>query len=604
MWGLIVIIIVTIIKLNLDNIINYFITSPMIGGGIHKLKDNMFYLNQAKTLYKSTPNIYINSPNNLQIENGIISVDKLANERILNNIPESTSTATEKYDLDHIKYKPFDNLSFNTDMDDMFKYAIISTDPKQNLNENEIKNMKRIIKNFKEGKTVEAEKTVVFKDKTFKKIYGCDLKINKKRKYSNVLKPRHWGQRKLLMSEIDFMNRVALDLNSDFSKVQFNVVYPGSGSSTKTHLLFLLDLYPNITFYLWDPAIYNNVLFAVEIETRNELSDKKLKLPDNVDMKLVTKYKGRIRVNMNLSNDDFLRYMENSKTDASLNYPEELGFFNKHASDYYRKYISEKNSDKKKNVKTLLISDIRLFTEMEALNFMVYGVRIKKYNAALNIGIENNHHVNYERDMELQKSWVNMLNPDFGLLKFKLKSKKFGQNKPIKYIEGKMVLQPWAPSQTSESRLYFTKDCKEIIYDPISYTNKFNTVNERVRPKRIDTEINGFSLQDLWKDFLPHHAIGMDCILETKILIDYLKIINKLTFDNIKLFISDITQICFNNYDTRDTCLYGKVNKNQIRQILKNRKKKYHSRFFKRLDYRSSRRDYVVCFMKENNNKW
>jgi hypothetical protein len=54
----------------------------------------------------------------------------------------------------------------------------------------------------------------------------------------------HWGQRSLLMSEIEFLTTYARD--------GMIVVYVGAAPGT--HLAYLSDLFPNVTFELYDPA--------------------------------------------------------------------------------------------------------------------------------------------------------------------------------------------------------------------------------------------------------------------------------------------------------------------------------------------------------------
>ena len=57
---------------------------------------------------------------------------------------------------------------------------------------------------------------------------------------------KKWGQRKLLMAEIQFLS-MYFDLAEEIT-----VVYAGAAPGNKTP--FLADLFPNITFELWDPG--------------------------------------------------------------------------------------------------------------------------------------------------------------------------------------------------------------------------------------------------------------------------------------------------------------------------------------------------------------
>eukprot|EP00761_Pharyngomonas_kirbyi_P010874 gb/GECH01010897.1/.p1 GENE.gb/GECH01010897.1/~~gb/GECH01010897.1/.p1 ORF type:complete len:467 (+),score=122.26 gb/GECH01010897.1/:1-1401(+) len=56
----------------------------------------------------------------------------------------------------------------------------------------------------------------------------------------------HWGQRKLLMSEIEFL--------TEFSDPSVNETVLYAGAAPGTHIVFLATLFPNIRFILVDPA--------------------------------------------------------------------------------------------------------------------------------------------------------------------------------------------------------------------------------------------------------------------------------------------------------------------------------------------------------------
>lgn len=72
----------------------------------------------------------------------------------------------------------------------------------------------------------------------------------------------HWGQRKLLMSEIEF-----LTIYGEFSDT---VVYAGAASGI--HIAYLARLFPNHKFYLYDPNPFSPKLRNVQsIRTFNQL---------------------------------------------------------------------------------------------------------------------------------------------------------------------------------------------------------------------------------------------------------------------------------------------------------------------------------------------
>lgn len=60
----------------------------------------------------------------------------------------------------------------------------------------------------------------------------------------------HWGQRKLLMTEIEFLTK--------YGHLSEEVVY--AGAAPGTHIKYLSSLFPSHQFYLYDPAPFSNTL--------------------------------------------------------------------------------------------------------------------------------------------------------------------------------------------------------------------------------------------------------------------------------------------------------------------------------------------------------
>jgi len=63
----------------------------------------------------------------------------------------------------------------------------------------------------------------------------------------------HWGQRKLLMSEILFFSKIL-----NYKDEERTVVY--IGAATGTHIILLTSMFPNLKFDLYDPNDFDNVL--------------------------------------------------------------------------------------------------------------------------------------------------------------------------------------------------------------------------------------------------------------------------------------------------------------------------------------------------------
>jgi hypothetical protein len=73
----------------------------------------------------------------------------------------------------------------------------------------------------------------------------------------------HYGQRKLLFSEIELFNKVqiksGINLTTNYKDPPFYVVYAGSAAGH--HIVFLLDLFPALRFILYDPAQFDHSVF-------------------------------------------------------------------------------------------------------------------------------------------------------------------------------------------------------------------------------------------------------------------------------------------------------------------------------------------------------
>ena len=67
-------------------------------------------------------------------------------------------------------------------------------------------------------------------------------------------------------------------------------------------------------------------------------------------------------------------------------------------------------------------------------------------------------------DMNLQRSWIEKLNPVVSLLKFRLPT----NCDDYEYLDGTIVNQPWTPESTLETRL-IVDEIKYKIYDTIKY---------------------------------------------------------------------------------------------------------------------------------------
>lgn len=522
---------------------------------------------------------------------------------LTDDYPTTSNTAITGHNVKDITYTPTTK-QYTQTLDKLFEYAIMESI--RNLTPSEQKESSALAQEFNTGKLTHVKKTVTFYDNSSKTITDCKS-ASLGASYSDKYKQLHWGQRKLLLSEIDFFNRVADDMKVDnFKNQEISLVYPGSAHGH--HLLFEMELYPNITMYLWDPARYNPVLYLADFMRRGLPLDFPYK-PEHKE--LAKKYVGRVFINMELSDKDFIKYHDNAANgNIPKNYETQWGFFTKKSADYYLAYIKKQ---KKQSLKTLFISDIRLFTNATASNTLIYS-RIKGYSnlLGLNIAHEKNKFIDYTRDMRLQRDWMGFCKADYGLFKFKLRTPSFSiSDLQSEYYNGDIVLQVWAPVSSTETRLYvaphhLAKNNGVAYYNVKKYTDKIRTFNidmrladlSNIKLTDIGIEID-ITLGAIWDRFIPKTSvIGMDAVLETNILYDYLcmnKQKNRITAHDIILLISDTTQTLLNKFDFR--CILGykrNLSPDRAEKLLSYRNH-YHKKFINRMDYQSASSDADIC---------
>lgn len=74
--------------------------------------------------------------------------------------------------------------------------------------------------------------------------YNSGQKLSYRRRKGELKTVLHWGQRKLLMSEIEFL--------TDYGRVDHKILYVGAAPGT--HIRFLSDLFPDYYWHLYDPS--------------------------------------------------------------------------------------------------------------------------------------------------------------------------------------------------------------------------------------------------------------------------------------------------------------------------------------------------------------
>lgn len=568
------------------------------------LTDTDFYRTMAKKIYEENGKSYEFLNNIKRHEYNYMKESKKFSTQVIkkymtkrelsNGYPQLfTKLPYDDMGINYIEYTPREGIDLNEMINTIIK-NIITMDARE-LTKEEIDESMKIIKDFADGKLTESEFTLNMKDGTKKKTKTCE---DKSLKDTRHFKPFHWGQRKLLLSEIDMFNRIANDIShKKFKNEKISVVYPGS--AVGNHLIILMEMYPNLVFYLWDPAKYNTILYLVEFMRRN------LKIPNKFrykksDMDMAKKYKGRVFINMDLSDEEFLTYHKNATTKNIVkNYDTQHGFFLEKSAQAFSDYRESAND---KSI-IAFVSDIRLYKNHEIKYFIPFNRLKEKTDPVLTAIIEKLNKKDYDNDMEIQRDWFSWINADYGLFKFKIKTTKYVE-KDIQeeYLDGDIILQAWAPMKSIETRLFVKPKRKSTAYyNIVNYGNSLTYFNgilrlhnfKNTKLKELGINIDA-TMADIWSPFLPLNKVGMDAILETYILYDYIKIHKKeVAKEDLIMMISDITQTLLNMNDHGKILEYLK-DKYDFQKIMKHREK-YHKKFNSRLDFSAYKYDYRYC---------
>ena len=422
-------------------------------------------------------------------------------------------------------------------------------------------------------------------------------RVNLVDKHNKTIKALHWGQRKLILSEIKFITRVIHELKLDINdkSVRLPFIYPGAAPGT--HFMLLMEMFPQLDLYLWDPAIFiDNLLYTDVYRRTGDIEDVPAECREFVE-----KYQGRVFICPDMVGEKWDEYFHNVTTQQKeKNLEPGLGFFNDSSLKWIHENIDIDNA--------MFISDIRLFTNNDVLRYQHIMCKyihdpiltfLSTYDAA----------DDYTRDMTLQKEWYNKSGIRFGLFKFKLdRMNKIGASIYQEYPRGEIMLQSWAPYSSTESRLFVDKQsATPAYYNVTMYEDMMKYFNNNVRRAELANEQlfkhgiivfededrpdeSKLTLEHVWRIIFTESAdrIGMDCLIETKIIYDFLKLYKEeISIFDIIHVISDITKSLKLKTPIRFSI---KMDYHQSRSIIK--KRSHFAQFFqRRLDYTSIRTD-------------
>ena len=260
-----------------------------------------------------------------------------------------------------------------------------------------------------------------------------DIKATTLKDLDKFTYKNHWGQRKLLLTEIDFLNYCL-----KYRDEKIHILYAGAAHGT--HLPFLLNLFPNLTFHLYDPADSNgfdkNLMPFVE---RGQIF---------INEYYHLKYKN-LHKNLPFTRD-------RSKA------PDGYGYFTNDVALHYK----NKFFKPEENFSNLLfISDIRRGISVRE------GETKGEWSWRFEEGVL--------KDQEMQQDWIRLMRPKYSMLKYKEPYVKEGRNKYYKHMKGTIRFQTWHPSNSAETRLIIKHQDIDLIvnYNIMSYERKNSYYN-------------------------------------------------------------------------------------------------------------------------------
>lgn len=259
----------------------------------------------------------------------------------------------------------------------------------------------------------------------------------------------HWGQRKLLISEIELLIAVlSRDILNGGNGMDFIIVYVGSAPGS--HLIHLLNLFSSMyrmTVHLWDR-------------------------PSRFD----------------IQESSIIRIVPSEFADPAMTGDMEGFFTDIVASNYLRTYGT--------NNRIIFISDIRDSASEDAIS----------------------------NDMNMQRKWVETLQPYASQLKFRLP---FSGDIGYTYLSGEIYTQTWARSNSTETRLLSYRPYQTKVYNREHYEQSLSYFNNITRVSSYDMGIASGSKNV--SRYIPMVNIGLctchDCAREIQVIGKYLSFV-------------------------------------------------------------------------------
>jgi hypothetical protein len=411
----------------------------------------------------------------------------------------------------------------------------------------------------------------------------------------------HWGQMKLLLTELQFLTSHAI-------KENVNVVY--AGSSPGHHLKVLIELMPpSWNWHLYDvndnEVFYNNkfgkitgvtakqsfhqniknqnmpknfeeLLEYVEMCSLNVYSDKTVKLENEENMNRYLELYTKLTIDHKINENKLQNIL---KIDAPLAVLSRLKHLKQNLestnlvikSFKQNVIVNQKNLDERECYR--LLSDLKSKSSNSLLLFIS---DIRENSKKID-------EISTQKDMKKQQNLVLALQPKEALLKFKLPYANFYQKETI-YFDGHLILQPYSPPLSHECRLHVIQNNNGSYdyknYDHCKYSKSMFYFQTNMRTSIFSTKLE---LPDKTKySMLVEKGICIDhcfdCNLTQQIIENFfnsVSSIRSLPFDNYSHLLNWITTKLFL---VEKHCGISK-NKHNKQSNIKDRKKEYELEF-------------------------
>lgn len=359
---------------------------------------------------------------------------------------------------------------------------------------------------------------------------------------------KQWGQLKLLLTEIQFFTHL-------INEPELQIVY--AGSSPGNHLPTLIECMPSSwTWYLYDSRPNPYILGCNEmIQNVNDITFKRkgtlcLKKEDGWEALINPKFLRMVHDN---EFENAIKHLYTLLISFDL-FKKHILYLQYHVCHSIQKDVQKQIQDKEEKIKQCIDfhmpeifikrikSDIKKLEHSMTLpldlyqNVHVYCVNLsvpiceelKRQNTSKPLILvsdirSNDSEENVEKDMNLQKDFVQALKPDLSLLKFKLPYSKT-LNLDTVYLDGDLMYQAYTRPISHETRLV-VKHCEILkIYNHEIYSKSMFYFQTKIRNSIFKSK-NYLATPEIYPCLCKHRICidrCFDCTLCFKIAMDFL----------------------------------------------------------------------------------